>query len=176
MSDELVGNLKGLKLFGDEFFDKITSPVSQSDFTATITVRSAPPLKFSVINYDQKVADILAVWAEQKVYVEQYVSDKLLIPFPQLPVGGGGIISTDKLLTYFESRIFPESREGLNDLLTYLGLSTYSPLSIIKRTNGVLFDDYIWLRFAGEEELRYEDVGSRVVPESWRRKKDSINK
>jgi hypothetical protein len=82
------------------------------------------------------------------------------LPFPELGTGEG-YTSVDRLLTYFEGRCFPRSRGDAEKILNSLGMSNYSPLGIVRKTHGVLFDDYVWLRFEGEENLTYEDIGYR---------------
>lgn len=147
---------------------------SDSDLVGSITVRPTPPLDFDVLDYDKIIAKVHVDWKAQKATVKQFSEDKLKIPFPFL--GSEGELNSSKVLKYFKSRVFPETRFDMKQLLEGLGVNSYSPLSIVKKTHGVLFDDYIWIRFAGEDNLRYEDVGSRVVPPEWRRDKDGIDK
>ena len=47
-------------------------------------------------------------------------------------------------------RCFEEGRGDIQEKLKYLGLESYNPYEIVKRTHGVSYNDYIWFRFPGE--------------------------
>lgn len=49
---------------------------------------------------------------------------------------------------FLESRCFPRSRDHVKWLLNDLGLDTYNPLEIIKKTQGRMAEDFMWIRFA----------------------------
>lgn len=119
-----------------------------------------------VIHYDKIVAKMYVDWPSKEVHVEQYSKDKIVIPFPTM--GDKVIVSTEKFVDYLESRCFPRTRHNADELLKMMGLSHYNPFKIVKVTHGVIFDDYVWLRFEGED-LKYEDVGLRKVPKHWRK-------
>lgn len=132
----------------------------ESSLHGSLVVRPAPPLDFEVVDYDKTIAWVHVEWKDQVAQYKQVKTQSWKMPFPTLPLEGK--VSSSRVIDYFESRCFPKTRRNVTELLETLGLSSYSPLSIVKKTHGVIFDDYIWLRFAGEESLRYEDVGIRV--------------
>ncbi|MFM9282386.1 hypothetical protein [Paenibacillus jiagnxiensis] len=129
-------------------------------------------ISFEVLDYNNVVAQVWSEGGNEPIYCEQYTDDQLCKPFPWL--GSKGEITIDQLLDYLESRCFPRTRHRAEQILKHLGLGSYSPLDIVKKTHGVQFEDYMWIRFAGEEELRYEDVGFRTVPEEWKGGPDSV--
>ena len=55
------------------------------------------------------------------------------------------------------SRCIDEGRSDVGRVLKAMGLNEYNPLEIVRRTHGVSYNDYIWIRFPGEK-LRAEDV------------------
>lgn len=68
------------------------------------------------------------------------------------------IITVDDLIELYKSRIFPESRGNCKDILKAMNLQCYEPSSIIKITKGFSHEDYYWLRFPKDKDLKYEDV------------------
>lgn len=66
------------------------------------------------------------------------------------------LFASDKMTRYqlgqiFEMRCPERGRPDINELLSGMGLAEYNPYEIIKKTHGVSYNDYIWLRFPGEE-------------------------
>ncbi|MBR4514538.1 MAG: hypothetical protein IKO61_06595 [Lachnospiraceae bacterium] len=66
-------------------------------------------------------------------------------------------ISRNQLNEILKLRCFEEGRPDIKDKLASIGLTEYIPIEIVKRTHGVSYNDYIWIRFPGEK-LRAEDV------------------
>ncbi len=56
-----------------------------------------------------------------------------------------------------ELRCWERGRADINELLENIGLSEYNPQEIVRKTHGVSFNDYIWIRFPGEK-LTSRDV------------------
>jgi hypothetical protein len=63
---------------------------------------------------------------------------------------------------FFERRCFDINRPDKAFLLECLGLDYYNPFEIVKKTHGFLQDDFIWVRFEGED-LSWEDVRSEFT-------------
>ena len=59
------------------------------------------------------------------------------------------------------NRCFLRTREDVDFQLEALGLSEYSPYNIVRKTNGVLFEDTYWIRWADMPDLVWDDVDSR---------------
>ena len=66
-------------------------------------------------------------------------------------------ISRQQLMEALRLRCFEEGRPDIQDKIKALGLNEYNPLEIVRKTHGVSYNDYIWIRFPGEK-LRAEDV------------------
>lgn len=64
------------------------------------------------------------------------------------------------MLEILEGRCFPRNRANADDLLRRLELKHYHPLDIVRKTHGLMRNDYVWLRFEGEQ-LTYDDVKIR---------------
>jgi hypothetical protein len=59
-------------------------------------------------------------------------------------------------------RCFDRNRDDAQEKLKALGLDYYNPYEIVKRTHGVSYNDYIWIRFP-KENLQAEDVLVRSI-------------
>ena len=64
------------------------------------------------------------------------------------------------LWRFFKSRIFPKHRGNIEELLNDLKIPEKTE-AIIRKTHGVLWDDFYWVRFEGES-CTWEDVRLRV--------------
>ena len=53
--------------------------------------------------------------------------------------------SWDDLLEFIESRCIPRERAGIQKYLDSLGLSSYEPWDIVKKTEGRMAEDKQWL-------------------------------
>lgn len=82
-----------------------------------------------------------------------------LIPF--LPFGVRDFASYADLVEYYEDRCFPRERANCKQVLKGLGIDYYDPEMICRKTNGVQFDDFVWLQFSDEPQVCWEDVKLR---------------
>lgn len=69
-------------------------------------------------------------------------------------------MDTYTVMEILEGRCWPRNRVGIEEILSSLGLETYHPLEIVKKTHGLKRTDYVWIRFEGEN-LTYDDVKIR---------------
>lgn len=61
---------------------------------------------------------------------------------------------------FLSTRCFPANRENADELLKSLGIARYDPEKIVRKTNGVKNEDFIWLRFKGQK-IQFKDVRLR---------------
>lgn len=107
---------------------------------------------FYIMDKDRKVCKVLISGREVKL--EKYshkLSDK------QFPTDTPTI---KEIYAWIEERCFPESRANKKELLTAMGLFQYEPLEIIKKTHGLLHEDYNWILWEGED-IHYEAIKIR---------------
>ena len=88
---------------------------------------------------------------KNKVYVSRYI----IHPIRQ--IFHADEITRNQLMEALKLRCLEEGRPDINEWLKYRGLNSYNPLEIVRKTHGVSYNDYIWIRFPGEN-LRAEDV------------------
>lgn len=104
---------------------------------------------FTLYWKDEKIADV--VLSNDRVLVTRYSEN----PVKQL-------FYKDEL-TYYELgeillwRCWDKNRENIEKYLYTLGLSEFNPYKICRLTHGVMYQDKIWFKFAGEN-LTWADV------------------
>ena len=113
---------------------------------------------FSVLWKNELVADVSISEDETGFktlnYIRRYTEDVGKQPF------GGIRLDLARVYEFLEGRWFERARPDVQEQLEYLGLSEYNPWEIVKKTHGVMFEDFIWVRFEGEA-LTWEDVKIR---------------
>lgn len=78
-----------------------------------------------------------------------------------LPFGVRTSATIEDLEEFYEERCFPRERENCTEILHNLGLDYYEPELICRKTHGQQFDDFVWLQFSDEPQVRYEDIKLR---------------
>ena len=59
-------------------------------------------------------------------------------------------MSRDQLNRILSLRCIDKDRPDLMDKLKHMGIDSYNPLAIVKKTHGVSYNDYLWFKFPGE--------------------------
>ena len=85
-------------------------------------------------------ARIAADETAKKLRVENLVSDFLKLPF-----GNNQNPGWEDYLYFLESRCIPRTRAGLREYLETIGVDHYDPLEIIRKTQGRMAEDDLWL-------------------------------
>lgn len=68
-----------------------------------------------------------------------------------------------RLCEYFKSRCWDPSRPDIDRLLNKLGLDFFEPLAIVKKTHGLMFKDFLWMKFDSDpEDLTYDKIKVRT--------------
>ena len=104
---------------------------------------------FTLMWKDEPVADLMI--NDDRVLLERYTT----CPAKQLFYSDQ--MSLFELGEIIRTRCWEEGREDLRELLHMIGLETYGPYAIVRRTHGLMAQDPIWFRFEGEK-LTYREV------------------
>lgn len=78
-----------------------------------------------------------------------------------LPFGVKESATYEDLMEFYEDRCFPRERANCKEILHNLGVDFYDPELICRKTHGLQFDDFIWLQFSDEPQVRWEDIKLR---------------
>lgn len=92
-------------------------------------------------------------YSRGKINVIVYSSHVLANPFE-----GIKYLNKEALESFLESRCFSKANGACKLLLSQLGLEFYNVHDIIEITHGVCVEDFNWIRFKGEENLKWENV------------------
>lgn len=68
--------------------------------------------------------------------------------------------TVEQMFDFLETRCMDKRRTQLQEYLDDLGLEEYNPYEIVKKTHGVMWEDYMWFKFPGEN-ICWEDVKVR---------------
>lgn len=66
----------------------------------------------------------------------------------------------EQLYDFIESRCMDRRRTQMPKYLEVLGLAEYNPYEIVKKTHGVMWEDFLWMKFPNEN-ITWEDVKIR---------------
>jgi|SRR5690606_22194414 len=113
-------------------------------------------VNFEVLWRDELVAKVSVDFKRQKVVAEQFTTNPLRKAFPK----GTDNLKVSDVLDFLESRCFPRERADRDKVLESIELNYYRPLHIVRKTHGVQFDDFMWVRFEGES-LKHDDIKVR---------------
>ena len=103
-------------------------------------------LLLSCYSGDALCARIAADETEQTVCIENLATDYLKLPF-----GNNPNPSWADYQHFLEDRCIPKTRAGLQEYLEAIGVDSYKPLEIIRKTQGRMAEDDLWLTV---EELK----------------------
>ena len=109
-------------------------------------------LKFQIMYKNEITADVTITGHEVKVIT--YTDDRIKT------CGFYNGIDLLGVAENMEMRCFPEDTANADELLKAMGLSSYNPFDIVKKTHGLMYNDFSWFRFEGEE-ISYEDIAIR---------------
>lgn len=101
--------------------------------------------KIECYNNDKIVCVITYSTPHNPVYVENISSFFLDHPF-----GPRTEVNWDELEKFLESRCFPKERPNCKELLYLLDVDSYDPWQIIKKTEGRMCEDHMWLKIIEE--------------------------
>lgn len=116
-------------------------------------------ISFTIMQRDEPLMHIH--WEELARYatVEHY-TDEIDMKFPPTLYAEDNKISAKDLLAYMERRCVPRDRIGIEEILRAHNMRFYDPVAICRVGHGVRWEDYVWLKFDGEE-IEWKDVRVR---------------
>ena len=118
----------------------ITRKLSFTEFLDVSRHAGHKVLLLSCYSGDTLCARIVADETAQKLRVENLVSDFLKLPF-----GNNQDPGWEDYLHFLKSRCIPKTRAGLREYLEAIGVDRYDPLEIIRKTQGRMAEDDLWL-------------------------------
>ena len=108
---------------------------------------------FSVYDKDDLLADVHMDTYRNESSIKRYVLDARQ-PFMALRE------DIPYIYDFLESRCFENSRPDLPKILAAHGMKENNPFEWCRKGHGVMYNDYLWLKFPGEN-LTWKDVKVR---------------
>ena len=124
----------------------ITKKLSFAEFLEASHRAEHKTLLLSCYSGDTLCARIAADEPEKTVCIENLATDYLKLPF-----GNNPSPSWADYRHFLENRCIPKTRAGLQEYLETIGVDSYEPLEIIRKTQGRMAEDDLWLTV---EELK----------------------
>lgn len=87
--------------------------------------------------------------------------ERLTMKFPQQPFQNVDNNTIEYVYMFLKTRCYDDNRVNLKEILEAHGMTWNNPWEWCRKTHGVNYDDYWWIRYPGEEDLRWEDVKVR---------------
>lgn len=109
---------------------------------------------FTVLSRDKQIADVCI--KDGELSVETYTDNRLIQVFPR-----GSDTTIADVYNFLRSRCYEDGRADLAEILKTTGMTSNNPWEWCRKTHGVTYDDFYWLRFPGEENLTWEEVKVR---------------
>lgn len=109
---------------------------------------------FQIYSKNELIADVYIDTRTMKVDLKQYSK------YNHLRMFLNDEITVEEVLDWLQDRCFPETRANCKELLKMLGLKTYDVIDITKITHGLMMDDYIWIKWLGED-ISYDQIKIR---------------
>lgn len=111
-------------------------------------------MNFTVMHLDEPVAHVSVSDDKRKVSIRKLVPDSYKQPFC------GNREDIFRVYDFLKSRCYENERADLKQILESTGMASNNPWEWVKKTHGVTYDDFIWIRFPGET-LQWKDVAIR---------------
>lgn len=124
----------------------ITRKLSFAEFLEASRHARHKVILLSCYSGDTLCARIAADETEKIVHVENLATDYLKLPF-----GNNPSPTWADYQHFLEDRCIPKTRGGLQEYLETIGVDSYEPLEIIRKTQGRMAEDDLWLTV---EELK----------------------
>lgn len=112
------------------------------------------PYSFSVYWKDNLTASVTISADRKSVDYQRYSNNMAEAPFMFSNP------TAEQMFDFLESRCMDKHRTQINEYLNDLGLTEYNPYEIVKKTHGVMWEDFMWLKFPNED-ISWEDVKVR---------------
>lgn len=109
-------------------------------------------LDFEVLVKDKVTAHVKVV--NNVVDVQRFTNIAYEQPFLHQPV------SLEFVKHFLKRRAVSADKEGIDEILRNLGIEKYDVVDILKKTHGVDWDDFMWIRFKGDK-TQYNDIKLR---------------
>lgn len=105
---------------------------------------------------NEKVAEITLSKDHKKCYI-----DRLVKTFPKQPFMDFNNNNISYVYDFLKSRCYDDNRVNIKEILDAHGMTWNNPWQWCKKTHGVNYDDFWWIKYPEDNDLKWEDVKVR---------------
>ena len=106
---------------------------------------------FTVLFQNVPVAHVNISDDHKTVIINKLVPDGIIQPF------NGNKLDLERVYDFLKDRCYEDSYEGLEEVLQKNNMLSNNPWEWNKKTHGVTWEDFFWIKFDGEN-ITWEDV------------------
>lgn len=106
---------------------------------------------FTVLYKNTPVAHVYVSDNHKETIIEKFIPDGIMQPF------SGTKLDLERIYTFLKDRCYEDSYAGLEEILKLQNMTSNNPWEWNRKTHGVTWEDFFWIRFDGEN-LLWEDV------------------
>ena len=106
---------------------------------------------FTVMHKNEEVAQVRVSSDHKNVSIEKLVPDGMKQPF------GGNKLDIERVYNFLKERCYEDGYADLKNVLAKFDMESNNPWEWNRKTHGVTWEDYFWVKFE-DEELVWEDV------------------
>lgn len=107
---------------------------------------------FTVYHENIPVAKVSISNNHKRVFIEKLIPDGIMQPF------SGNKLDLERVYNFLKSRCYEDNYAGLEDVLKKQEMSSNDPWEWNRKTHGVTWEDFFWMKFDDEEDVRWEDI------------------
>ena len=111
-------------------------------------------MEFTVMHKDVPVTHIYVSDDHKIVKIDKLIQDGMLQPF------SGNKLNIMRVYRFLKDRCYEDYRADLSSILKEAGMTENNPWEWVKRSHGVTWEDYFWIKFPGEK-IKWKDVRIR---------------
>lgn len=106
---------------------------------------------FTVFHQYTPVARVYVSDDHKTVSIEKLIPDGIMQPF------SGNKLDLERVYNFLKERCYEDTYVGLEDVLIKQNMSSNNPWEWNRKTHGVTWEDFFWIKFDGED-IRWEDI------------------
>lgn len=110
---------------------------------------------FTIMWKNEKSVDVHISDNRRDVTIRKYLTGASKQPFM------GGPVNMTRIYNFLKSRCYEDNYAGLDEVLEKAGMTWNNPWEWCKITHGVTYDDFLWIRYPDENDIKWEDVKVR---------------
>ena len=109
---------------------------------------------YHIMCRSELVADVILNRDTREIHFEKYAPDGWKQPF------SGTNLTWERFYSFLKSRCYEDGRADLKRILAEMDMQDNNPYEWVKKTHGVTWEDYFWIRI-DDEKISWEDVRVR---------------